>query len=329
MKKFTTVIVGFILAFILLFLIAGRSVSELVGYFQAGASSTVQSLESEIPDVVHDEKAQAELTAARNQLVDRRVQLNLSQNQLKNLKNEITGLETEISERSQVLAKAYPVLRRAIEEQESNITFVSTHFSLDEFQHEVDDLLSTQERDENALRIKQAGFERLKQSVADGEAALAEMKAEVLEIEQEFAILKTRRNQAHMESETLDLVDGAMSSGQSSTANIGNSMNRLEGQVENLEAHNAARREVASVEHRATTSRLTKTFNRLEALKRYAKEADNNKGTNLTETNSSEPIGNTETGEDSAGDQSAPIVDAKEVVIRITGDENVNLADDE
>ena len=313
MKKTVTVTSGIVLSLISLYLVAGRPLSDLFGYFRAGASTTVKSLEDEIPDVVHDEKTQAELAAARNQLVDRQVQLNLSQNQLKSLKHEIAELESAIDERGQVLAKAYPVLQNAVDGQESKITFVSTNFSLDEFQHEVDDLLSTQERDENALRIKQAGFERLKQSVADGEAALAAMKAEVLEIEQEFAILKTRRDQARMESDTLDLVDGAMSTGQSSTASIGKSINRLEGQVENLEARNAARREVASVDQRASTGRLTKTFNRLEALKRYAKEAESKTDATLTESDSPQP-------DDATLAEKTPF-DAKEVVIRITGEE--------
>ncbi|MEM9944142.1 MAG: hypothetical protein AAF939_21480 [Planctomycetota bacterium] len=315
MKKLTMVVGSSFLGLIFIFFLAGRPISDLLGYFQAGASTTVKSIENEIPDTIHDEKTQAELAAARNQLVDRQVQLNLSQNQLKSLQHEISELVSTIDERGQVLAKAYPVLQNAVDGKESNITFVSTHFSLDEFQHEVDDLLSTQERDENALRIKQAGFERLKKSVADGEAALAAMKAEVLEIEQEFAILKTRRDQARMESDTLDLVDGAMSTGQSSTASIGKSINRLEGQVENLEARNAARRDVASVENRTKTSRLTKTFNRLEALKRYASEAESKTDPSLTENvpTQSEEV-------DSKEIEKTPY-DAKEVVIRITGEE--------
>ncbi|MCA9221074.1 MAG: hypothetical protein KDA71_12155, partial [Planctomycetales bacterium] len=92
-KRIATIAGGGALAVAGLFFVAGRPVSDLLGYFRAGASTTVKSIEEEIPDVVHDEKAATELAAAREQLVDRQVQLNLSQNQLKNLEHEITALE--------------------------------------------------------------------------------------------------------------------------------------------------------------------------------------------------------------------------------------------
>jgi peptidoglycan hydrolase CwlO-like protein len=183
-----------------LFFVANRPISQVFGYLRAGASTTVKSLENEIPDAIHDEKAQAELTASRQQLVDRQVQLNLSQNQLKGLQNEITSLTEAIGGRKQVLGSAYPVLQKALDGGQEQVTFISTKFSLNDFQHEIDDLLAMQDRDENALRIKQQGYDRLAGSVADGEAALTEMKNRLLEIEQEFAVLKTRRDQARMEA---------------------------------------------------------------------------------------------------------------------------------
>ena len=143
-----------------LFLVANRPMSYLFGYVRAGASTTVKSIEKEIPDAIHDEKAQAELTAARQQLVDRQVQLNLSQNQLKGLRNEIAALTDSIGGRKQILGTAYPVLRKALDGGQEQITFVSTEFTLSDFQHEIDDLLAMQDRDEHALRIKQQGYEQ-------------------------------------------------------------------------------------------------------------------------------------------------------------------------
>ena len=113
-----------------LFFVANRPISHLIGYFRAGASTTVKTLEHEVPDVIHDEKTEAELTAARQQLIDRQVQLNLSQNQLQGLKNEINELTKSIRSREQVLASAYPVLDGALNDGQSEVMFVSTNFSL-------------------------------------------------------------------------------------------------------------------------------------------------------------------------------------------------------
>ncbi len=207
-------------------------------------------------------------------MVDRQVQLNLSQNQLKGLHNEIASLNQAINGRKQVLGLAYPLLTNAMDGGQDQVTFVGTQFSLDNFQHEIDDLLAMQQRDENALRIKQQGYERLAGSVADGESAMSEMKNRLLEIEQEFAVLKARRDQAQMESETLDLVAGATADGSSTSASVGVCVKRLAGQVEKLEARNEARRDLASVDQRASRGKLAQSFNRLEALKKYAAAAE-------------------------------------------------------
>lgn len=300
----------------MLFFIANRPISQLIGYFRASASTTVKSLEEEIPDVIHDEKTETELAAARQQLVDRQVQLNLSQNQLQGLKNEISELTKSINGRKQVLASAYPVLETALTGGQPEVMFVSTRFSMTDFQHEIDDLLAMQERDEHALKIKQQGHERLAGSVAEGEAALTEMKHRLLEIEQDFAVLKTRRDQARMESETLDLVAGATADRSNAAADISNSVQRLEGQVEHLEARNAARRDVAPIDQRASEGKLTQSFNRLEALKKYATSDDDN-------SNSKDGVAASENPEDNT---SSDIV-AREVVIRVkseTPDEEPN-----
>ncbi len=325
LKRIAAIAGGAVLVMACLFIVAGRPLTELLGYFRAGASTTVKKIEDEIPDAIHDEKAATELAAAREQLVDRQVQLNLSQNQLKNLEHEIASLEKAVADRGQVLASAYPVLQNAVNDGKGEVTFVSANFSLSDFQHELDDLLSMQERDENALRIKKAGFERLKQSVNEGASALAAMKNEMLEIEQEFAVLQTRRDQARVEADTLDLVAGATSSSQSSTANIGKSIERLEGQVEQLEAHNSARRDVAPVNQRAATGKLTKTFNRLETLKKYAAQ---NGVTQNAVAEPAEPVVNAGSNENSNNNSSilSPTpFDANEVVIRITGEKDESV----
>ena len=319
MKKIAAITTALVLSLVALFVVANRSLGDLLGYFRAGASTTVKSIENEIPDAIHDEKTQAEMTAARKQMIDRQVQLNLSQNQLNGLKEEIEALVAAVNSRKQVLASAYPILEQATNGHQSQVTFVSTKFSLPEFQHEIDDLLSMQERDETALKIKQQGYERLASSVADGEMALAEMKNKMLEIEQDFAVLKTRRDQAHMESATLDMVAGATSDGSSTTASVGKSVERLAGQVEQLEARNDARREVASVEQRVSSGKLTQTFNRLEALKRYASEQ--NAAVPSTVPSDTNKAAKQSTAVDAAGALNSSKISAQEVVIQIRGDQ--------
>jgi len=274
LRKVSAGVGSVMIALVLLFVVANRPISQLWGYLRAGASTTVKSIEDEIPDVVHDEKTEAELAAARQQLIDRQVQLNLSENQLKDLTAEIETLTTSIGGRKRVLASAYPVLQKALEAGQEQVSFVSTSFSLKDFQHEIDDLLALQERDETTLQIKQDGYQRLAVSVTEGKAALSEMKQRLGEVEQEFAVLKTRRDQARLESEALDLVASATADGPSSAASIGSSVKRLEGQVEKLEARNEARRSNASLDERAGKGKLNQSFNRLEALKKYAEEAN-------------------------------------------------------
>ena len=293
-----------VLGLALLFVLANRPLSEMLAYFRAGASTTVKSIEDELPDAVHDEKTDAEIQAARQQMVDRQVQLSLSQNQLKDLDDEIATLTQAMDNRKEVLASAYPVSHRALDGQQEDIVFVSTKFTLDEFQHEVDDLLAVQDRDGSALRIKQQGYARLAKSVAEGEAAIAEMKHRLLEIEQDFAVLKARRDQAHMEADTLDLVAGATADRSSAASEIGKSVKRLEGQVEKLEARNDARRSMDSVENRVSKSKLARSFNRLEALKKYAAE-------------SKPQVGSTEDAAAKSKEGEAETIAAKKVVIEI------------
>ena len=117
MKRTATVVGTTVLALGALFFLANRPLSELFGYFRAGASTTVESIEREIPDVVHDEKTEAELAVARHQLVDRQVQLNLSRNQLTTLEDDISTLKDSISDRQEILASALSCPARGTERQ--------------------------------------------------------------------------------------------------------------------------------------------------------------------------------------------------------------------
>lgn len=245
-----------------LFFLAGRPTSELIDFLRAGASTTVDTIEAEIPDVVHDQKAEAALAAAREQLIDREVRLNLSRNQLRSIEHEITTLEAAMAERAQILASAVPLLRQAIETGQLSVRFVSATFSIEEFQGNVDDLHALQEHEENLLQMKRESHQRLQQCVSDGAAALKVVKEHVLENEQKLVALKMRRDQISMESDALDIVAVANIPGRSLTADLAHNIARLEGQVELLEARNAARRELFSAERAVTLNKLNRSMSR-------------------------------------------------------------------
>ncbi len=69
-----------------LFIVSNRAMSELTGYFRATADTTVDNLSQQIPDAIHDRKLENELHVARQQLIDRQVELNLSRSQVDQLR---------------------------------------------------------------------------------------------------------------------------------------------------------------------------------------------------------------------------------------------------
>ena len=179
-------------AFVGLFAASSRSVWDFTGYFQATADQTVDNLTQQLPAEVRDRKMQNELRVARQELIDRQVALNLSRNQVEQLRQEIAKLETSVAGREQLLAQAYPVLKRAIDRQEEQIRFASTNFTMSDFQREIDDLITQQDRETRQLDIKRDGLARIETSLREGERAVAEMQQALEGVEQEVAMLKTR-----------------------------------------------------------------------------------------------------------------------------------------
>ncbi len=174
-----------------LFVVAGRRVGELVGYIRATADQTVDGLTEQIPNAVHDRKMEHEITTARQELIDRQVQLNLSRGQIDELRKDIEQLEASVSRRQRLLAEAYPVLKEAIDQCKPAVRFASNDFSMADFQREIDDLMTLQDRETRQVKIKKEGLARLDKSVHDGEQALAEMRQGLEGAEQEVAVLKS------------------------------------------------------------------------------------------------------------------------------------------
>jgi hypothetical protein len=69
MKKSLKIAAGSVLGLGLLFLVAGRSLGDLTGYFRASAGETVSQLEDHIPEEVHDRKLANELTSIRKEVI--------------------------------------------------------------------------------------------------------------------------------------------------------------------------------------------------------------------------------------------------------------------
>ncbi|MBC8877152.1 MAG: hypothetical protein H8E44_47595 [Planctomycetes bacterium] len=251
-----------------LFVVSSRSVWDFTGYFQATADQTVDNLTEQLPKEIRDRKMHNELKVARQELIDRQVALNLSRNQVEQLREDIASLETSVAGREQLLAQAYPILKRAIDREEDLVRFASTDFTLVDFQGEIDDLITQQDRETRQLEVKREGLARVETSLCEGEKALADMRQALEGVEQEVAMLKTRREQAEAESSTLDLISSVTATQHSTTASIGENVQRMKQEVETMEARNNARRDMTPAAD-APEGRLPRAWNRLETLKSY------------------------------------------------------------
>jgi len=251
-----------------LFVLAGRRLGELAGFARAGADHTVDALTEQLPPGVRDRKMDHDLELARQELLDRQVALNLSRGQIGQLRSDVEQLKASVARRQRLLAEAYPILKDAVDSQKAEVQFASTNFPMPDFQREVDELMSQQDRETRQLKIKEEGLARLEKSISEGERAAADMRVALETTEQEVAVLKSRREQAEVESTTLDMVS-SVASGNSPTASMTHGIDKLKHDVEKLEARNEARRHLAPVAERESANQLGRSWNRLEELKGY------------------------------------------------------------
>ena len=251
-----------------LFVVSSRSLSELTGYFRATADTTVDNLAQQVPDAIHDRKLENERQVARQQLIDRQVELSLSRSQLEQLRKDLTNLDASVARRQRLLAEAYLVMKTAVAGNQAIIRFASTDFAMADFQKEVDDLLALQQRESRQREIKGEGLARLEKSLSEGERALTQMCAALEQLDQEVAVLRSRREQAQVESATLDLIASATAGRQNVADDVNQTVVRLKQDVQKMEARNEARRSLAPVDARPG-SQVGRAWSRLEALKAY------------------------------------------------------------
>lgn len=256
-----------VVGILLLYYVAGRDPRELRGLVRATADNAVDELTDKLPKEIHDRKLDQDLAQVRQDVIDRQVQLSLSNGQLDQLRNDVRNLAASTERRARLLAEAYPILEQAIASEKTQVRFANQNFAVADFQREIDNLLSAQDREEGQLRIKRIGQERLEKGAKEGEVAIADMRSALDTAEQEVTILRSRREQAEIESKTLDMVTAVTSSRGETSASVGKSLDKLKGGVETIEARNDARRMHAPVSDRANNNELSKGWTRLESLK--------------------------------------------------------------
>jgi hypothetical protein len=272
MNKWFKIAGGGLLALVGSYVVAGRSLGELAGYFRASADGTVAQLEEQLPQEVHDRKLAHDLTTVRKEVIERQVKLSQSKTQIAQLRDDVQKLEASLAVRKRLLAEAYPILEAATRDNVTQVRFANADYPLADFQREVDDLLAMQDSETKQLDIKQSGLARLERSEREGELALTEMRRALDSAEQEVAVLKSRREQAETESQTLDMVASVASASAVTSDNVGKCLNRLRTDVSRLESENDAKRDMAPVAGRQSTNQLARQWNRLEELKKYQAE---------------------------------------------------------
>jgi hypothetical protein len=274
MKKSMKIFAGSVVGLGLLFWVAGRGLGDLAGYFRASAGETISQLEDQIPDEVHDRKLDNELTSVRKEVIERQVQLSRSKTQIAQLREDISKLENRLAARKRLLTEAFPILQAAEQEQSQQVRFANADYNLVDFQKEIDDLMASQESESKQLAIKQSGLNRLEKSEKEAESALVDMRHALDGAEHEVAVLKSRREQAEVESKTLDMVTAVSDGVHTTTEGVGRSLEHLRQNVTRKEAVNEAKRGLAPASSRASTNQLARQWNRLEALRKYQEEKD-------------------------------------------------------
>ena len=302
---------------VVLWILAGRPLTDLGGYFRASAQQTVDHLEENVPQEVQDRKLSNEIQRMRQDLIDRQVKLNLARNQHQELKQEVQRLTKNTEARKHLLNEAYLVLKKSESNSKAEVSetirFANTEMPVAEFQSELDDLLTLQERELRQLQVKQSGLDRLTKNISESELALDQLRDVLDNTEQEVALLKTRRDQAELEAETLQLLSSVASRQERTATAVKSSLDRLRNDVEHLEAENLAVRELAPVDQSVKRNRLNQQWDRFQKLEEFHQQMVKEK----TETEIL-PVKDESTAGQTVSDESTPRKTPKQQEINIS-----------
>ncbi len=250
-----------------LYLVADRRVGDLLRLVRASADLTVDGLEAEIPQEVHDRRRQHELATLRQDLLDRQVQLTRSKSRVAEIQKEIDRLVASVERRQRLLGEATSVLEQATEQHLESVVFAQQSLSLAAFQQELDQLLAQQQHEERQLEIQRQGIVRLQQTEEQAEASLQQLQHTLAQAEQEVELLVARRAQAEVERQTLDMALSVTQPRGTGEDSLVGSVARLREEVQELETRNQARRANAPTGSVASSNRLARQWDRLEALR--------------------------------------------------------------
>ncbi len=250
-----------------LYFVADRRVGDLLRLVRASAELTVDGLEAEIPQEVHDRRRQHELATLRQDLLDRQVQLTRSKSRVAEIQKEIDRLVASVERRQRLLGEATSVLEQATEQHLESVVFAQQSLSLAAFQQELDQLLAQQQHEERQLEIQRQGIVRLQQTQEQAEAAIQQLQHTLAQAEQEVELLVARRAQAEVERQTLDMALSVTQPRGTGEDSLVGSVARLREEVQELETRNQARRANAPTGSVASSNRLARQWDRLEALR--------------------------------------------------------------
>jgi chromosome segregation ATPase len=250
-----------------LYFVADRRVGDLLRLVRASADLTVDGLEAEIPQEVHDRRRQHELATLRQDLLDRQVQLTRSKSRVAEIQKEIDRLVASVERRQRLLGEATSVLEQATEQHLESVVFAQQSLSLAAFQQELDQLLAQQQHEERQLEIQRQGIVRLQQTEEQAEASLQQLQHTLAQAEQEVELLVARRAQAEVERQTLDMALSVTQPRGTGEDSLVGSVARLREEVQELETRNQARRANAPTGSVASSNRLARQWDRLEALR--------------------------------------------------------------
>jgi chromosome segregation ATPase len=270
-----------------LYWVADRRLVDLLRLARASADVTVEGLESEIPQEIHDRRRQHELATLRQDVLDRQVQLTRSKTRVAEIQKDIDRLVASVERRQRLLAEATPLLERATEQHLEAVVFAQQTLPLPAFQQELDQLLAQQQHEEQQLEIQRQGIARLKQTEEQAEAAIQQLQHTLAQAEQEVELLVARRTQAEIEKQTLDMAQVLTQPHRPGEEVLEGSVARLRDEVLALETRNQARRANAPAGSAAGSTRLARQWERLEALRairdrRPAGQAPVSEGTPVT-----------------------------------------------
>lgn len=257
--------VGFVLS---LFIVAGRGVSEVGGFLEASADIAADSVTATISDEIHDRKLDHELDQAKSELLDRQTQVLAFRPQISELKADVERLVGRTERRARLLAEAFPVIRDAEQHGATTVRFANEDRAIELFRCEVDQLLGLQDREQRQLDLKQTALARLVDTVEQADLAITEMRGQLDESEHNVALLRSRREQAKIEADTLSLMAAATAEKDSAAGVMAASLNLLEKQVAQLESRNEARRSLSSDLQPEQANKLAQQWDRMSQLEK-------------------------------------------------------------